>query len=289
MGRNQAVAIQYHSFIADPFGIQYSDQRYKYYSGSGRPEAHVDGVLKKLGDGGDLVQVYGDLVRQRLEVPPAMDIIASGDVEGSQWTAEGTIEALQAIAHPASIRIAVLEDGLVNLMEVYDQVCRKGLEDIPVTALTPGAIQPFSVTFDLPGPVDPEKAQMLVWVQDDETTEVLQAKWISPVSLVMGSNQETVARGESLALSFELANISGETQAVEAWVDAYLPNGQAAPINPILGPTPLVLRPGASVSKTLSLPVARSVPLGTYELVARLGADVENVWEQSRLEVDVVP
>ena len=236
-----------------------------------------------------MTDVYRTMIEERLALSPAVDIRATGDVEGSQWSVTGVVEALEAIPDPGSIRIAVWEDDLPNLGTRYDQVCRKGLDDIPLTAFAPGDVQSFSVTFDLPGPVNPDMAHIMVWVQNDETTEVLQAKWISQVSLAMDTSTPTVARGGLARLSFDLANISGQDQAVEAWLDAYLPNGAPAPNNPIAGPLPLVFSPGQTFSPGLALRVPPVAPVGTYGLVARIGESTDRRWEESWLEIEVTP
>lgn len=284
------MAIQYHSFANDPFGIQYSDDRYEYYDSVARPQAQVGGLLQKLGNSGDLVEIYRGFVEERLAIAPAVEILTTGDVAGTEWTIRGLVRALEPIQNGSSIRVAIIEDGLLHQAEVYDQVCRLGLDDIPLTALAPGDVQPFTLTFDLPGPVVPEMAQAIVWVQDDATTEVLNSKAVSQVSLAMSSTTPQVQRGDDVRLEFDVANISGQTQAVEIWVDGFMPNGAPAPGNPLIGPQAVVLPAGYGIEGyRVDLRVPPVAPFGTYELVASVGPAVDEVWEESRVEISVQP
>ena len=282
------VGIQYHPFIQDPFGTPYSDERYAYYGGTARPEAYVDGILKRVGDTGDLESIYRRMVESRIDIPPDFDIRASGELAGRNWSVSGVVEALDAIPNSGSIRVVVVEDSLWHNGDRYDQVCRAGSEDIPLTAFVPGDVQAFSVDFDLPAEVTPERAGVIVWVQDDVTTEVLQAKRISEVSLVIETDGPEVSPGERLRISYGLHNVTGITQQVWGWLDGVLPTGAPVPGNPLVGPIPVTLAPGQEIEGAVFLGVPGSAPAGDYELVGRVGPEPDRIWEESRVPATIV-
>ena len=83
--------------------------------------------------------------------------------------------------------------------------------------------------------------------------------------------------------------MSDFTQVVRSWVDLDLAGGQPYPGNPLLGPVDLVLQPGEQRAVRQRVDVPGNAPPGSYETVGRTGESDANVWEESRLAVQVQP
>ncbi len=93
------------------------------------------------------------------------------------------------------------------------------------------------------------------------------------VSVGLAPQSTTVSPGGILRVNGSLLNHTEEVQAVELWVDIYLPNGNPYPGNPLLGPMALPVPPGAYLSRTVSHPVPGRAPTGDYRYQAVLTID----------------
>jgi hypothetical protein len=81
-----------------------------------------------------------------------------------------------------------------------------------------------------------------------------------------------VPRGGSLGVTITLANDIGATRSVQAWTDAYLPNGRPYAGNPLLGPSTFQWSPGQHLRGHFVHRVPANAPLGRYRYHARIGS-----------------
>jgi len=81
-----------------------------------------------------------------------------------------------------------------------------------------------------------------------------------------------IGRGEMLHFDYGITNLTQEAITFEIWLSVTMPDGEPAPIEPIAGPIPLTLGPGALVEGESELEVPMPAPPGgPYTLHIRAG------------------
>ncbi len=98
-----------------------------------------------------------------------------------------------------------------------------------------------------------------------------------------------VGIGETLSYTVTVVNGGTDPVDYDGWTELYLPNGQPYPGNPFLGPAPVSLDPGDSVSLSLSHEVLASAPLGTYEYWCKIGIHPWFKAAQDSFAFEVIP
>ena len=81
----------------------------------------------------------------------------------------------------------------------------------------------------------------------------------------------SVPRGGELAYWGTVRNDGNDTEDLDIWADLTLVNGNPYENNPILGPLPRTLAPGAEIRVFVTQDVPNSVPLGTYGYTGSAG------------------
>jgi hypothetical protein len=177
---SEVAIIAYHGFYGnDPYQTQKGNTRANYYGGiSGTPSVWFDGTYNKVGGTGQgvdaMYDVYEDHINQRVVVPTSvsMDVfgtITNQNVEVSVKITEGDLDS------SARVRIALLEDDIAHDGDVFHWILRDlGEKSLPSGSLPHNLIQSFSLNEGW----DTDSLRVVVWVQDDETKEVIQASYL---------------------------------------------------------------------------------------------------------------
>ncbi len=178
---NEVAIIAYHGFYGnDPYQTQKGNARANYYGGiSGTPSVWFDGVFNKVGGTGQGVDamygVYEDYINQRVVVPTSVTMDVSGTITNQKVQVSVKITEGDLDASTTRVRIALLEDDITHEGDVFHWVLRDlGEKSLPSGSLPHNLIQSFSLDEGW----DTDSLRVVVWVQDDDTKEVLQASYL---------------------------------------------------------------------------------------------------------------
>jgi len=112
---------------------------------------------------------------------------------------------------------------------------------------------------------------------------------IPPVSITLIPDVTTVPRGGTLGITIMVTNNTGENQTFEAWTEAFLPNGNPYPGNPVLDPRTVTLSPHQTRTKHVSHKVPKNAPLGTYKYCGKVGTYPTPVMDEDCFNFTVTP
>jgi hypothetical protein len=178
---NEVAIIAYHGFYGnDPYQTQKGNVRANYYGGvSGTPSVWFDGVFNKVGGTGQGVDamygVYEDHINQRVVVPTSVSMDVSGTITNQKVQVSVKITEGDLDASSTRVRIALLEDDIAHEGDMFHWVLRDlGEKSLPSGSLPHNLIQSFGLNEGW----DTDSLRVVVWVQDDETKEVLQASYL---------------------------------------------------------------------------------------------------------------
>ena len=107
------------------------------------------------------------------------------------------------------------------------------------------------------------------------------------VVVTLTPDEVSVPRGGTAGLTFQLENTGDEPETVDAWTELTLPNGQAYPGNPHLGPQAVTLAAGQTVSQHFDIPVPVSAPLGVYTYTGNAGDYPGTVFSTDSFDIEV--
>lgn len=97
-----------------------------------------------------------------------------------------------------------------------------------------------------------------------------------------------VAKGEVFHMTVKVINNVDANTNADVWVDAILPNGMPAPVNPIVGPLNLTLPPYREVQGPVSLTVPMKAPLGDYQIQTKTGVHGVETWDTQQVTTTVI-
>jgi hypothetical protein len=121
-----------------------------------------------------------------------------------------------------------------------------------------------------------------IYAQNVNANGTLGNQTIPMVSITMGAvNPPIVIPASGGSFNFNITVNNGETlaQTFDAWIMVQLPN--LSWYGPVLGPVPLTLPGGASVTRLRSQTVPGSAPMGSYWYEGRVGDYPSVVWDTS--------
>ena len=184
-GHNVAV-IEYHTY--DPYQTTQSDARiYDFYNMYAFPTAIFDGVITELSGSQteSLYEVYLPHYEQRISVMSDFSISMSFEnTSGSNYIAHVTVDNVNSWTGTASLQLALTESHIPENwqnQEVLDFVCRLMLPDANGTALdfSGGNTQSFDFDFELEEGWLSEHCELVAFVQDNDSKEILQGNKLS--------------------------------------------------------------------------------------------------------------
>ncbi len=109
------------------------------------------------------------------------------------------------------------------------------------------------------------------------------------LSTLILSHDLEVALGGTFHMSVKVINNEATPTTGDVWVDAFLPNGSPAPVNPVAGPLELTLPGDAAVIGPVMLTVPGVAPLGEYKVQARTGDHGVETWDIQQVTVTITP
>jgi len=164
-------------------GCPDSDARGDYYNVSGIPHLIFNGTTNLVGAGTDAINgsVYDPVVQSMLDDPtPVKLTITDYDFGLSSYvTFEVELEGDLADIAQTELRVAILEDDLAYDGDIYDNVLRDLLSDIPLAISQAGQVQQETVNFSVAG-WNIDELRLIVFVQDDATKHIYQMATTRP-------------------------------------------------------------------------------------------------------------
>jgi len=161
-----------------------SDARGDYYDVSGIPHVVFGGTTNIVGAGPDAINgsVHDPIVQSMLDDPtPVKLTIIDYDFGATPYvTFEVELEGDLADISQTELRVAILENHLSYGGEIYDDVLRDLLPDVPLTISQAGQVQQETVNFSLEGGWIVDEMRLIVFVQDDATKHIYQMATTRP-------------------------------------------------------------------------------------------------------------
>ncbi len=224
------VAVKYHSPrypFPDPFINDQVDLRESFYFGNtdhGYPYVYFDGVFGNEGVSG--IAGWGNQIRERREAGSPVNLALGGTYHAE--THAGTLQVYLESQEAVSARLfaVAVESGLTYEDETYDHVFRAFVGDPQGRAVT--APDTVSLAFEVAPEWNPDEVAFVVFFQDPDSREVLQAARI-PLSDLGATTPPEVFRltpesmdtlgpaGHTLSLRFYLKNVGQDADS--AWVE----------------------------------------------------------------------
>lgn len=173
--------IEYHN--GDEYANTYSNSRISYYNVSGFPTAVFDGGNAYVGGSGtqSLYGPYLSRVNQRLSIPSAFTIDVSGEQMGlTEWDVTVDLEKVSTYTGTnLRLHAVVTESHIEDYwqgMEELNFVCRLMVPNQNGTSISfsGGNTLQEQLQFTINEEWDPANCELVVFIQDNSTKEVLQ-------------------------------------------------------------------------------------------------------------------
>ena len=165
-------------------GCADSDARGNYYNVGGIPHVVFGGTTNIVGAGTDAINgsVYDPIVQSMLDDPtPVKLTITDYDFGATPYvTFAVELEGDLADISQTELRVAILEDGVGYESELYDNVLRDVLPDVPLTISQAGQIQQETVNFGIDEGWIADNLRLIVFVQDDANRHIHQMATTRP-------------------------------------------------------------------------------------------------------------
>jgi len=116
--------------------------------------------------------------------------------------------------------------------------------------------------------------------------------WVSALKTVdieLAPDSTTLHRGSKLSFNLKLTNNSAQTQTVQVWTGAFMPNGEPYSGNPILGPKTVTLTAHQTITRKVTHKIPNNAPYGTYTYCGYTGTYPTPVWDQDCFKFSIVP
>jgi len=196
-----------------------SDDRHAYYSdnGTGIPDTRFDGSWMDLVGAPESYatgEYFMQLVDQRrATTSPVAVVVSDFSFEEPGAFVEVKVLGFGSI-NPANhfVRVAIVEDDLTYGGSPYQNVARDMLPNSTGTALTvtgPGDEQVLNLDLAMQAGWNPDKLQIIAWVQNDATKEIIQSgnSFVGEFAAVAGVDgpQQVIADGAQVV--FDTANV----------------------------------------------------------------------------------
>ena len=173
--KSNLVVLQYHPQDGDPFGNDETDARISYYGITGYPTMIFDGTLEKVGGSINTYDSYKEIIKSALMRPTEVTISFTGTLQ--DFTADIALSNMSPELS-AKVRFVVYEKNIPynapNGEKIFSFTVRKILNEEAVS-LTAGQKVSISRTFQPQPEWETQNMGVAVFVQKDDTDEVLQA------------------------------------------------------------------------------------------------------------------
>lgn len=168
----------------DAYANVYSNARNAYYGITSFPTAMFDGVLNYVGGSNtqSLYSVYQPLVNQRLAIPSAYTITAEGELNGQVFTVDVTVTKVEddlntnVLLHSSITESNIQQNwqGQTHLNHV-NRLMSPSQNGTPID-LDTGESTTITLTFNLNPAWSLPNLEMVLWLQNYTSKEILQGK-----------------------------------------------------------------------------------------------------------------
>ena len=179
------VIIRQHPHSNDPFYQLESYNRLVYYHGSPTvifPTTIFDGLIEIVGATSESTAYsqYKSAIETRLSIPSPLSMHMSVSYDTLSLSGQAIVEVIavdSVAAVDLHLRSALIESGLIYKEVLYNEVLREMYPDVAGVSFTIAQGDTFGDTlnFSLDPLWLPENCDLVVFVQDDSTKEVLQS------------------------------------------------------------------------------------------------------------------
>jgi len=231
-GSTRLLVLQYHPNDTDVFGTTESAARINYYAIPGYPTTIFDGTNQEIGGYNGTYDAYKAKIDSELPKPTEVSISLTGSL--TDFTADVSASNSMATTS-AKVRFVVYEDNIPysasNGENLFRFTVRRVLSEQAVT-LTPGKTVSVRRTFLPQAAWNSSNLGLVVFVQKDDTREVLQAATLSKqpayFSLTISGTAKTVQANETANFSAVLANNGASDDSYNVTLTKSLPAGWVA-------------------------------------------------------------
>ena len=232
------VVLQYHPQSGDPFGNSETDARISYYGVDGFPTMIFDGTLWDVGGSGSTYDSYKGIIESELMVPAEVTISFTGTMQ--DFTADVAVSNVISQLS-AKVRFVVYEKDIpydaLNGEKIFTFTVREILNEEAVS-LSAGQKVSIERAFQLQPEWEPENIGVAVFVQKDDTYEVLQAATFaveastppdsSTFSFISEETAQTLRTGEIANFTASLSNFGDDNDTYRVTTVKSLPPGWEA-------------------------------------------------------------
>jgi thiol-disulfide isomerase/thioredoxin len=233
-GSSQLLVLQYHPSGSDPFGTAEADAEVSYYNVTGFPTIVFDGVNAQVGGytGNRNYNDYKAAINSELQKSTSVSISLSGSINDfiANVTTSGSFQSTAA-----TVKFVVYEDNVPynapNGENVFRFTVRSVLSDQAVT-LVPGQAVSVERVFQPQADWNGTNLGLVVFVQRDDTKEVLQATTLSKptmsFALTVSGTAKTAQVNQITNFSAVLTNTCAVDDSYNVTITKSLPAGWAA-------------------------------------------------------------
>lgn len=184
----------------DPYTSPAAVGRYLYYGPLGTPTAFFDGLdpANNSSSGTSLYPIYLPRVNARLAVPSSYTISATGQADSLNYTATVSIVKAEADTNSTVVlHAAVTESALPYVwfnQTTLENVNRRMVPDyngtsLALNTLAPGEQLSLNLDFAVKHDWILDNCDIVFWLQNEQTREILQARKYTLAELVATGNQ----------------------------------------------------------------------------------------------------
>lgn len=177
-GKKVAV-IEYHN--GDNYTNNYSNQRNTYYAITGFPTAFFDGGSAVVGGNAtqSMYSTYLPKYNARIAVPSPITIDMSFSHVGSEYTVNVTVEKMDATPTNMVLHVALTESNIQQNWQNQTHLNFVERTMVPSANGSPlsfasGDVQQFTLNFTMNSSWVPENCELIAFVQNTSTKEILQ-------------------------------------------------------------------------------------------------------------------
>ena len=164
----------------DPLATDETSDRIEWYAGGvpSMPRATFDGLRYVSGapsvtEAKENYRIEIDARKEELS-PVALEL--TGEIDGTRGSVTARVEARETLgAGPNVLRVVVFENDVLSLGDIYEFVTRDILDEEVLTVTAPGDTAVVTRDFVLDPGWDADEIDVVAFVQDDSTKEVLQS------------------------------------------------------------------------------------------------------------------
>ncbi len=107
------------------------------------------------------------------------------------------------------------------------------------------------------------------------------------VSITLTPDTTVIAKGETMGITFDIHNGSGESKTFDVWTEVTMPGGDPYSGNPHLGPVSVTLASGGTITSYQTFVIPMAAPTGVYGYEGLLGDYPGTVWDTDSFDLEI--